>query len=1050
MGIVLVFASSLLCFLSAASSAEIDRTDGGYKDIHVSINKDIPYEESIIENIKALFRSSSQFLHQATNGRVYFKEVSIELPHTWPKRASAEELSESIYQKSDVRIEMPVKGHGDKPFTSNPNRCGHPGHFIQLTPGFLAQTQNATARSTVPPAYVFVHEWAHFRYGVFDEYGSVGDKEYPITYCHNSKVLINACSERLQFHAEAPDGGPCTIDGNCGLTEEACVITIAKPEGAPVDSSIMFMPYLANLSKFCDNNDTLRLHNEFAPSKQNALCNQRSTWEVISGNDDFKALPTPDMSKRIHVKFQEKQKKNDLGPRTVLVLDVSERMGANNRLKLMKVAVTRYVTDIQDDSQRLAIVTFSNDAKVLQPLMAVNVSTRQEFLRKVATIHTESSTCIGCGLERALELLNTTTEKPEGAMIILVTDGTENRHPNISTLKLKVKESKVTVNTFALGVSADERLEDLAMATNGRAYSSGGLTGDIALELDNAFASSTSTQLDDEQQPVTLEQVIETFRNKLERKFLIDGGVGNGTVVIIDTIKSRPLNFTKAWLVDPSGKACQECKQRSDKFGTVISIPSPAKVGTWTLHFETGSPDEITVTIQVKSRGDEPIRVFCKVGKMKVNEPAQATVLARVAKGKQVVLNAVVQAVVTVSTAYGKTHKSAFQLHDNGGGEPDTQADDGWYTGYFTEFVGKGRYSVSAYVSSQDGTRLADSLEGSGSFSSRRNLTVVFDPQHTGFDTAHPIGDFIYVDEDDPDLNKTRVVEEVNITRISEGGSFNLLVNISEEDLPPAKIRNLRAFGLQPGSSDKTHLVKLTWTWPGAHLTSGKASGVTIRASQDSKSLISSFDSQTEITNDSVVDGNLEPLPSGAKHAVTVALPATFRTLRSDGKYDWKAYIAVRVTNSYGKSSNISNVVDASYTPPGVTTVESVTTKTAATKTTKGSATSKTKTAAPTTTKRSATSKTKTAAPAKTKGSATSKTKTAAPATTKGSATSKTTADKEDEESSNGGSSVWPWIGIVIGAAVVVAIIVVALRNRNKTDILDEGRQEETVTNVGV
>ncbi|XP_077547779.1 calcium-activated chloride channel regulator 2-like [Haemaphysalis longicornis] len=147
MGRMLVVASALLCFLSSASSIEIDRADGGYEDIQVAISKDIPYNESVIENIKALFRYSSEFLHEATNGRVYFKKVIIEIPHTWPKRAGAQVVYESTFQKCDVRIDMPTPGHGDKPFTAGQDKsCGKSSGFIQLTPGFLGQnTQNVTA-----------------------------------------------------------------------------------------------------------------------------------------------------------------------------------------------------------------------------------------------------------------------------------------------------------------------------------------------------------------------------------------------------------------------------------------------------------------------------------------------------------------------------------------------------------------------------------------------------------------------------------------------------------------------------------------------------------------------------------------------------------------------------------------------------------------------------------------------------------------------------------------------------------------------------------------
>lgn len=103
------------------------------------------------QNPQALFHSSSEFLHQATHGRVYFKKVVIELPLTWPKRANARAISDSTFTKSDVRVAMPTGASGDEPFTVQVDQCGKPGEFIQLTPGFLAQTQNKAARSKVNP-----------------------------------------------------------------------------------------------------------------------------------------------------------------------------------------------------------------------------------------------------------------------------------------------------------------------------------------------------------------------------------------------------------------------------------------------------------------------------------------------------------------------------------------------------------------------------------------------------------------------------------------------------------------------------------------------------------------------------------------------------------------------------------------------------------------------------------------------------------------------------------------------------------------------------------
>ncbi|KAH9363849.1 hypothetical protein HPB48_020875 [Haemaphysalis longicornis] len=637
------------------------------------------------------------------------------------------------------------------------------------------------------------------------------------------------------------------------------------------------------------------------------------------------------MSKKIQVTFEEEQQKEDLAQRVVLVLDVSGSMKSHDRLKFLKEAATRYIKDIQDSSQRLAIVTFSTKATVLHPLMPVNINTRRGFLDKIAGLRTDASTCIGCGLEKALELLNTPSEVPEGAIIILMSDGEENVRPDIKAVKPKVEKAKVTVNTVALGATADHKLEELAIATKAKAYAYQDLQGNLALELETAFIEATTAQ-----------------------------------------------------------------------------------VGTWKLHLETDSPDEIDVSVQVKSQarkdGGEPIRVTCEVGSILVGQPNEAIVYAKVTKGKQVVLNAVVHAEVTGPKVRGQPHKSTFLLLDDGR-VPDNHADDGTYSGYFTKFIGKGRYAVSAHVSNQNGTRLADPLGGSGSFFSTPMLTLTTGcsfPNLThasntflvaSLDAAseYPIDDFIVVNTTTEDTNSTTpgVSQPVDdFQRVASGGSFQVTEDIVENQVPPGEIRDLTVVDVQPGSNG-TLLVQLSWTWPGAHLTAGKASAVRIRASEDYPRLKSSFDNQTEITNANVVVGNLDPLPSGARHVVTVALPAIFATPRSDGESNWSAYLAARVINSDGLSSYTSNIAVASYTPPPITTTVATTTTTPATTT---------------------------ATPATT---ATGASATDAP-NTGGFVTG-----KKDSQSSGVVPSLWAWILIAVAAAVVIALIVIIVSMKN-------------------
>ncbi|XP_077492302.1 calcium-activated chloride channel regulator 1-like [Amblyomma americanum] len=225
---------------------------------------------------------------------------------------------------------MSTPPYDDRPFTTQVKPCGEPGEYIHLTPGFLATLTNSTAKKFINPAYVFVHEWAHFRYGVFDDYGSLNDSRYPLTFCYNNTVRLNACSSRIVFSPITAEGRLCSINKKCRLHRN-CKVIIKQLEHDPVQSSIMFMPYVANVSQFRDSRKGPCPHIPYAPNKQNEYCDQRSTWDVISKHEDFKNLPMPDMSKRIGVTFDEAQEDEDLPQRVALEPDVSSSMRVGNR-----------------------------------------------------------------------------------------------------------------------------------------------------------------------------------------------------------------------------------------------------------------------------------------------------------------------------------------------------------------------------------------------------------------------------------------------------------------------------------------------------------------------------------------------------------------------------------------------------------------------------------------------------------------------------------------------------------------------------------------------
>nr|XP_037271366.1 calcium-activated chloride channel regulator 1-like [Rhipicephalus microplus] len=385
------------------------------------------------------------------------------------------------------------------------------------------------------------------------------------------------------------------------------------------------------------------------------------------------------------------------------------------------------------------------------------------------------TTCIGCGLQRALEVLNTRDETPEGGIIVLMSDGEENEEPKLNDVLPEVTAAKVEVSSMALGASADRQIEKLASRTGGKAFSFQDLQGNMAVAMETAFVESTTTQAAAKKDYVTLTDVVNTFTTRLEEHFILESSLGNNTIVIVDQVSSTSADISVT-LINPSGEECKKCVETGDKKTKKVIIPSPAQHGKWTIRVDSAGSQKAEVNIQVKSQGkdpnSEPIRVNCRMGSLQVGKPDEAIIYADVYKGKKIVLDATVIAEVT---GPNPPHKSMAQLYDNGH-DPDIEADDGTYSGYFVHFTGKGRYVVTAHVSSDHRARVSDPKVGSGSFYSTTAFSLSSGALEldSEADYGFPTDDF--EDDDSP----TEVVNETSTSvepagafqRVAVGGSF--------------------------------------------------------------------------------------------------------------------------------------------------------------------------------------------------------------------------------------------------------------------------------------
>ncbi|XP_072140556.1 calcium-activated chloride channel regulator 1-like isoform X2 [Dermacentor andersoni] len=894
----------------------VDKSTGAYEDIVVAIHPSVEPDERIIDNIKALFRSASTFLHRATRGLVHFGSVTIAVPDTWPARRQAKSTAASLFPMADVRVAAENPQYGDTPYTLQPRGCGERGEYVHLTPRFLGEMNDSIAEAYGSPAYLLVHEWAHFRYGVFDEYGDPESFRYPSLYCEFGMVRASACPARVKFTASTETGEPCRIYKGCRVSTK-CKAHFQQSSEDPVTSSIMFMPYLEGVTDFCES--TNKTHNIFAPNKHNHLCERKSTWEVISANEDFKELVSTKPDRAFEVKFTEVQKRERALGRVIFALDVSSSMATSDRIVYLKAAASQFIQALLLDGMEVGIVQFNETASVVSALTSVAETSREELVEEVLKLKAGGNTCIGCSLQKSLKMFEENGQRVEGSVIILMTDGEESEAPKIDDVMDELIAAQVVVNTIAFGTQAEEKLEELALRTGGKPFALREGQSNVPVAIESAFLDSAFALLDESKRPVVIfDQQADVAE---ERKFsiLVDADLGNETTVVL---QSKEASKLKAVLLYPDGKTCEDCLVSGPAVsGNYVNfkIPGIATPGTWTLVVsqDLGS-GEVAVHVRATSLArypdEKPVMVRAFLKRTEVDSAAQAAVYAEVTKGEYVVLHAKVTATVVRPQGHGTVE---MELFDDGLGA-DVTANDGIYSGYFTQFDGVGRYSVSARVVSGDDSVIVQGRQASGGLPAPQVSALPSGgaPESTDEVDGIPLERFVYVDQDieEAEPRVLRSEKAPEFERYAEGGSFRLTNEVDDSTIPPNSIQDLKvedAFMDVNG----THVVILTWTCPGAHMNSDNASQVELRGSTRIVDVINHFDSAFAVSEDYAADGKIPAGAVGSRQRLRFHLAdALLAVAKNDSRRDF--YFAARVWNDDGLFSPVSNLVRVTFKRP--------------------------------------------------------------------------------------------------------------------------------------
>ncbi|XP_030840789.1 calcium-activated chloride channel regulator 1-like [Strongylocentrotus purpuratus] len=842
--------------LNLRSSVVLD--DGGYANVVVAIDESIQENMDLLTSIQDMFREGSTFLYQATRQRVFFKNVTILIPSHWTTQPEYGSPGRLTFDTADVIIAQPNPLWAPEPYTQQIQGCGQPGRIL-------------------------VHEWGHYRWGLFNEYpDDVGDADH-VTHFYQSmedmqrwKPVI--CSQeyevsptRIVQKGKLMFYGTCSGNSAIGY-ETGCIVRITGADQA--SGSIMNGPLTySNIVNFCDDdvNGIGNLHNREAPNKHNRLCNSRSAWEVMREHEDFNDNSPPSNlnDAQIEPSFDLVQASTGDECRVVLVLDTSGSMGTSNRIDKVNSAATAFV-NLVDDGISIGIVTFTGSPTTRHALTQINTQADRDSLRDIFQLTASGGTCIGCGLEQGLEVLMAhPSGSADGGIIVLMTDGQDSGIQN-HIIRQTLQDMGVRVNTVAIGEDAYGELSLIAQETGGTAifYPDNG-DSDIISALTQTVEMCTA--VNNLRVQLVSEGITLDGGDTQNGCLYFDSSIGNGTQFIVTYTMSSSATIpgVNVEITQPNNATITSGNQQytvdTTRKVVTVAVDGLAMSGKWLYSIKNAVTGSQSVTFSVYSRinmleEEEPIVVKSTVGNSVMDlssrfEPLVA--YAQIRQGSRPVVNAVVRAVVEKP---GGSPADIIELRDDGAGA-DITANDGIYSRFFTNIRGTGFYGIRT------------TYENDGS-------AIILTRARTGI---------------------SRVQAAI---RVTDDGMIISPGNIDQDLFPPNRVQDLRVTRTHVGNQT----LVLSWIAPGDDLDTGTATSYDIRMGNSSRQLLDDFSNATRVSSSSILIGNLtSPSPSGSLETFVIMVP-DMPELNS-----FSYIFALRATDDDGKTSQVSNVAIATF-----------------------------------------------------------------------------------------------------------------------------------------
>ncbi|XP_055931309.1 calcium-activated chloride channel regulator 1-like [Argiope bruennichi] len=864
-------------YVTARANILID-SDGGYKNVVVAIDSKIP--ESKISNhlkeLEILFNNASKTLNTATRGQTFFKEIVFAVPKKYRSTLSQIQwISDgSYFANPDVILtsEDPFSG----PYTLQNKGCGKPGLRIHVPEEFLSNKGTERAKA-------FVKEWAKYRYGVFDENGFTGDTLYPACYTipGSNTTKVNDCADKSIVY---------NLRQTSKEKPEFCNPVPVYGKNNQVTSSLMSRTDLPQVIHFCD--DDNHPHNRNAPSKQNLLCREQSTWNIISQHADFKLKPI----KRVRNVKDTVIFKYVIEPevRLIVAVDTSNAMLLEDRLDMVRNAFSYFVLY---NLPEFSVVGLKNLKNRNNPLL-VTVKTpadAEQLIDAFPEQYGEEEVCIHCGIEQALQTLKMNSEISQGQIVVIsATDIDESRVANLENV---LQKNKVVLHVlyFRKRLKAAPLLQKLTFVSGGsffyipEDFKSGNSMSSLTL-IYEAFRSIYESFSWTNKNHVLVEQ--KTFTKDdcttCSLSFQSDPSMENFQVLLTGPmfLLGPPVIRDKTVLSNgnqnfSAGHSSYSYKIKIPAY--VFTIKNP-KSNEWSLTFERRTDFNKPTVVIVRASGSKKDGIINMKTWINIEETSKdmlpnrppITFYSEVKKEHLPVLNTTVSAILYHPESGEEVR---LDLMDQGDGDPDITAYDGLFSRYFSEVPRSGYYILSTVAESfTSGNQSGELSAVSKSF---RCCGSSY-PSEITYDA----GPF---------------------KRIATYGSFYVAAENARISFPPRRISDLRVEQVLMLKNRMTYLLK--WTAPGNNYDHGQATDYQLRMFSSRDDALNNFESDYVLIIDIFrIHGQiLEPLDAGSYQSLIIEpINAT------SGVY----YLAMCTENSEGKFSEISNIVEINYDAP--------------------------------------------------------------------------------------------------------------------------------------